>query len=86
MAEQKTTVKIDVKDPVKDPAPVETIAVPKEYYSMGRAIRVEINGDQVTIDINPIIVQEIGAYHRCKVRVQYKENQGPAIIPTTIAP
>lgn len=83
MVDQPKATLTPASPPQKSP---DVVAVPKEYFSKGNAIQVRIEGDQITLMFDPVIVQEIGAYHRCKVRVQFKEGQGPLIIPATPMP
>jgi hypothetical protein len=59
----------------------EKIQVPVEFTSMNGFVRVQREGDQTTIMLHPTIVQEIGAYHRCRVKVIFRENQGIQVIP-----
>jgi len=73
-----------IPPPAQPPAKIaETVSVPKEFFSKGNAIQVQIQGDMITLVLDPVIVQEVGAYHRCKVMVQFKEGQGPLIVPMT---
>lgn len=62
----------------------ETLKVPTEMKSRNGSVQIKVDNGDITIDLDSIIVQEIGAYHRCKVRVFFKEGQGISVVPMSV--
>jgi len=62
--------------------PEEKIIPPKEYSSENEAVKIIIDGDDIVIDFIGRVAEDIGCYRSIKkLRVQFKEGQGIAIIP-----
>jgi len=59
----------------------EKVAVPVEFSSMNKSINIIKDGDRITMSLNPTIVEEIGAYRRCVVKVSFTENGAVQVIP-----
>lgn len=57
------------------------IAVPTEYSSRNMAVKITKQADELTIELHPTIVEEIGAYRRCPVKVIFKEGQSVIVHP-----
>lgn len=87
MAEQKIGV-ANTTPPNPTPAAAATataqpekITPPQEIVARGGAIKIVRDGKDVTIDIDPMIVQEVGSYQRCKVRIAFQEGGGVRVLP-----
>lgn len=85
MADAKPEIKPVLKPTAQPQAEAEVIQIPKEYASRNDAIRITINGDQVTLDMSAAVTQEIGSYRRCKrVQMVFKNGEVPQILVTGI--
>lgn len=74
--------KAPAAEPAQDTAPAEPeITAPLQMNSLNGAIAITKDGDDIEIVLQPTIVEEVGAYRRCPVKVKFKEGHGPMVIP-----
>lgn len=59
----------------------ESVQPPLEISSLNEAIKIVKDGKDITIIINPYVVEEIGSYRRCPVKINFKEGEGLSVIP-----
>lgn len=85
MAEQKTGVSASTVTPPAAAAAatqqVEKVQPPLEISARNGAVKIVKDGNEVNIDFDPMIVQELGAYQRCKVRLKFTEGGGVTVMP-----
>ena len=59
----------------------QKVNVPKEFRSKGNSVVIVQDEKKFTIEFSSEIAREVGAYHRCKVRLVAFENGEVKIIP-----
>lgn len=57
------------------------VVPPEEMFSMNKSVNIVKDGKEVMIVFSPTIVEEIGAYRRCKVNVKFTQGGSVQIIP-----
>ena len=81
MAEAKSTTPVPAAPQKAEPT-ADKIAVPIEFASKNKNVRITKEKDLVTIELIPAIVAEVGAYHRVNVKIAFLDNGNVVVVPS----
>lgn len=70
--------------PQEEKKPEPVVNVPKEFSAKGDSAIVRIDDKEITIDLAPVIAEEVGAYRRCRVKIVFQEKGMIRVIPQLV--